>query len=1694
MVLGAGLMAHAQTSPGIRINEVVAENTTGLLDEDGTRQDWIELHNPSDTTVDLNGWHLSDDPARPAQWTFPPTPLPAGGFLVIFASGKNRATPGQPLHTNFKLSRTGEFLALTNPEGQAISRFSSVPPLAADTAFGHGIGPTRTMSRIAGDETVVKWTVPSGEVDVAWRGGADFDDRGWNAGQWTLGYGRAATNPYAIPEAVTGTQNYAGPLGMDFEVVRAVEVTDLACFDSGANGLGRTITVVLWSRNPRGTPLDTSDDVAGRVLASQTFSAAAPGQLVGGQRIKPLAAPVALPPGSYTIVAYNYGATEPNGNTPAFGATAATGAGAITLVGTCRFGASNAPTSPSASWPATPDSGPAVRYGAGSLLFREAAVFATSTESAMLNGNASVLTRTVFSTPHGAPPCAMLTVNANDGYVAWLNGVEIARRHAPAALAYNASATAAHTGSDQISLAPFSAVFQTENILAIQGLNRSAGDPDFLLQAAITGESTGPITGHLPTPTPGRANGPALLALTPVINEIHSDPPDSKSFFTKFIELFNPLPVPVDISGWSLTGGLTYTIPNGTIIQPCAYCVIAENPADLASVLNFPNALGPWTGRLSNQGDDIVLRNQTMDVIDQVAYEAGFPWPTVGGTPVASLQRINEGLKSSLGASWRSAAPTPGARNTVTTGAAPPAIRQVAHLPVSPATGQPVTVTARITDPDGIASASLEYQWVEPGKYIRLTDPAWSSQWITLPLHDDGTAGDAAANDSVFSAIIPGSTQTHRRLVRYRLLAADTTTTTVRVPYADDPSANFAYFCYDGVPAWTGAVRPGITPTTTFSADTMNKVRPWHLLSHPVDVQNCQYNPATNDGTYRFEGALVIDGLVYDHIRYRIKGQNSTYNTGKNKWKLRFNRGHWLEMPDDYGLTTTTVETLNISSVPAPWAPWNRGLHGLDEAMAFRLSALAGVPAPRTSCLQLRVIDGATEQNPTNQFDGDLWGLYLAFENTDNLFKEARDLPDGNIFRLQATGAGNSLLGQGRGQVGDLSDLNAFTSTSTGYRRGGGSSTTPPRLTAIQPESWFRTHVDLPGYYSWRAVTEAINQSDRREQENVVYFRNPAAPRGDGKWRILPWDCDLLYENFDRWGPRSVQTAPDLQQYEQMARGLLHPALLTEFQNRARELQDLLLNSDQAWKVVDEYVCLITDESPRLIPLGSEIRDGFAEVERRRWDYNPSNPTPPRGAGPRGNYYKTPYPIGNMTNGPLPQPYSRVLASGDFEGMVQWVKEFIVSGRNGGGRLAQMAQGTVAPYTLTTAPAIPLPETPTITYTGPAAYPLNQLKFASSAFAAPQGSRFAAMQWRIGEIYDPSVPGFKPGEPWRYEITGLWTPEPDSVFTATTPIIPASGLVAGRTYRARVRHQDDVGRWSHWSTPLEFQAGSPTTGNLATHLVISEIMYNPPAPEGGDAAYIELMNIHPSLPLDLTGVEFTAGITFTFPPATQLAPGARLVVVENTAVFTQKFGAGHPVIGTYAGSLANEGERLTLSLGGASPLRDFVYLPGFPWPTTPDNRGASLVLIAPETNPDHSNPLHWRASSVPNPGTTDTVNYAQWKSTHSQSGDTEDADHDGLTTLEEYALGGDPSIASQSPLPVLTIDPEGQASLRFSKPLTHDATDWQLESSQDLLRWSPSTAPLVQRTEQNGLETFVFNLPPPSAPGPVLWRMRFRLR
>ena len=86
---------------------------------------------------------------------------------------------------------------------------------------------------------------------------------------------------------------------------------------------------------------------------------------------------------------------------------------------------------------------------------------------------------------------------------------------------------------------------------------------------------------------------------------------------------------------------------------------------------------------------------------------------------------------------------------------------------------------------------------------------------IQIPMVDDGTAGDFEANDSVYTATIPGVVQSHRNLVRYRISATDGLNASVTVPYADDPQPNFAYFVYDGVPDWNGSLQPGVEPVVT---------------------------------------------------------------------------------------------------------------------------------------------------------------------------------------------------------------------------------------------------------------------------------------------------------------------------------------------------------------------------------------------------------------------------------------------------------------------------------------------------------------------------------------------------------------------------------------------------------------------------------------------------------------------------------------------------------------------------------------------------------------------------------------------------------------------------------------------------------------------------------------------------------------
>ena len=161
-----------------------------------------------------------------------------------------------------------------------------------------------------------------------------------------------------------------------------------------------------------------------------------------------------------------------------------------------------------------------------------------------------------------------------------------------------------------------------------------------------------------------------------------------------------------------------------------------------------------------------------------------------------------------------------------------------------------------------------------------------------------------------------------------------------------------------------------------------------------------------------------------------------------------------------------------------------------------------------------------------------------------------------------------------------------------------------------------------------------------------------------------------------------------------------------------------------------------------------------------------------------------------------------------------------------------------------------------------------------------------------------------------------------------------------------------AGKWSAL-TEASFMVGG---GDVPVR--ITEIMYNP---QGGDAfEYIELQNVGDTEE-DLSGFSFE-GITFRFaensPP---LAAGAYLLLVNDANV--QAFRARYPgvrVSGLYEGRLSNKGERLALVDRNGETVLSVDYDDGGAWPSEPDGDGYSLVLSNPEGDPD--SPANWRAS------------------------------------------------------------------------------------------------------------------------------------
>lgn len=518
----AAVQRGLAADPGLQISEFLASNVGGRLDQDGDSSDWLEIYNSTAAAVNLAGWHLTDDSADLSKWTFPSTNIGPGQFLIVVASGKNRAVAGGELHANFQLSTSGNYLALVRPDGVTVefSYEPSYPPQAQNISYG--VLPLATTIPFIDDGKAAKWRVPAGIVDFPadWAG-QTFDDSGWNngfvplgfdAGQVTGGGGVSATN---LARGRVTTQSstlstFSAALAVDGNLANfthTVAGQKLPSFwevNLATNALIDEIVVYNRGDGCCGSRLR---DITIRILSLDNKTTNWTSALLNPENI--LGAKGLTGPASLTV-----------------NLTSLTG-GPV-LGGRVRVTRTPDPDLSGTSGQGNADEADVLSIGevvvsayATPLTYKT--MVKTDLQSPMMGVRASALVRIPFLVVMDDLPtleALTLRMKYDDGFIAYLNGVKIAQANAPVSPAWDSAATAEHPDLaalkyEDFDVTAFKGLLKDGiNVLAIQGLNLSPVDDDFLLSPQLIGRSPVELTAnYFNQPTPGATNQPGTAGL-----------------------------------------------------------------------------------------------------------------------------------------------------------------------------------------------------------------------------------------------------------------------------------------------------------------------------------------------------------------------------------------------------------------------------------------------------------------------------------------------------------------------------------------------------------------------------------------------------------------------------------------------------------------------------------------------------------------------------------------------------------------------------------------------------------------------------------------------------------------------------------------------------------------------------------------------------------------------------------------------------------------------------------------------------------------------------------------------------------------------------------------------------------------------------------------------------------------------------
>ncbi|MGJ8697638.1 MAG: lamin tail domain-containing protein [Verrucomicrobiaceae bacterium] len=481
------------------ITEFMASNDATLNDEDGDSSDWIEIYNPGPASVDLTGYHLSNSPGFPTLWAFPAITLPSDTYLIVFASAKDRAIAGSELHTNFKLSASGGHLSLSDDTGTLLSSFNFP---AQDQDVSYGESQALIESQLTGT-SVPQILIP---------GSAGQLPSNWNSLSYTPGASWiTGTAPTSVGYDTSGT---SGP-GTGGATAQNLAPGGTATQSSTLSGYPAELAIDGLTNNFTHTTSGDPDptwtlDLGSRALLSEVTLNNRNGCCP--QRLRDITVQV-LDADGVTVV-YQSELLNPNNedNGPGLINIDFIGATGSEIIGQIiRVKRTPDPNS-SGNDAATISLSEVQVMGIPSFGFDS--LIEDDIETEAHNTNASAFVRIPFDVTDTSVFAALdLQMRYDAGFVAYLNGTEVARQNAPASPAWNSAAT---TERDNLEVLEFETINLNSdlglltngtNVLAIHMLNSAAGDQDFLITPRlIAGQSNTNGAGFLATPTPGSEN------------------------------------------------------------------------------------------------------------------------------------------------------------------------------------------------------------------------------------------------------------------------------------------------------------------------------------------------------------------------------------------------------------------------------------------------------------------------------------------------------------------------------------------------------------------------------------------------------------------------------------------------------------------------------------------------------------------------------------------------------------------------------------------------------------------------------------------------------------------------------------------------------------------------------------------------------------------------------------------------------------------------------------------------------------------------------------------------------------------------------------------------------------------------------------------------------------------------------------